>query len=780
MESKLKRSSAPHMLREHNGKWGVACVAQERAMSLSANQLFYRNREPPCLLTPPASRLKKSCRGVKSKLLSFPLCRGREANYYLLPMSSLSMRIPFILRLAVAVAVSTNCAWADIKLPAIISDHMVLEKAAKVQIWGSADPGEEVTVSLNGIAATAKADAAGKWMLALNLKDSTPGPFEMTLAGKNKLTVSDVVVGEVWVASGQSNMEFILKNAIGVETEMAQPSNPLLRQFAVKMNATSERMDDVQGKWVAASPKTIENFTAVGYFFAKMLQKELSVPVGLIHTSVGGTPSEAWTSAEALDAVPDLKAKSERLWAAVKDAPENKKAFIDSIGAWTKENGREDKPCADVAAYAGSDLSSGGWVAVKLPGEVTAPGLPQAGAVWLRKEINIPSAPTENFPLSLPIDGFDSVYWNGKLLKQTSIQNFDGLGSIRRKGPFDVAPKDVKVGKNILAIRLYEPISPAIFPANTGGPRAGSGGSISLAGEWLAKTEYQFPSLPAKKTAVAPRPPENPPGLNSVASFLFNGMVHPIIPYAIRGVIWYQGESNTSRAYQYRTTFPLLISDWRKQWKQGDFPFYFCQLPNYRPKASMPGESYLAELREAQSLALKLPNTGQAVTIDVGEADNLHPRNKKDVGERLALIALAKDYGKSLPFSGPVYDSMKVESSKAILSFLHTEGGLTAKPLPETDIVNSLTNKTAPLVRNSPNSQLEGFAICGEDRKWVWADAKIDGNNVIVWSDKVPSPTAVRYAWAHNPTFNLTNGAGLPASPFRTDDFPPVTLKGKY
>jgi sialate O-acetylesterase len=690
------------------------------------------------------------------------------------------MRIPFALRLAVAAAVSAGCAWADIKLPAIISDHMVLEKAAKVPIWGSADPGEDVTVSLNGIASTAKADAAGKWMLALNLKDSAPGPFEMTVAGKNKLTLSDVVVGEVWVASGQSNMEFILKNAIGAETEIARPANPLLRQFAVKMNATSELKDDVHGKWVSASPETVGNFTAVGYFFAKMLQKELNIPVGLIHTSVGGTPSEAWTSAEALDAVPDLKAARERLWAAVKDAPEKKKAFIDSMGAWTKENGREDKPCADAAAYAGSDVSPGGWVAVKLPGEVTAPGLPQAGAVWLRKEINVPSAPTEKFPLSLPIDGFDSVYWNGKLLKQTTIQDFEGLGSVRRKGPFDVPPEDVKVGKNILAIRLYEPISPAIFPANTGGPRAGSGGSISLAGEWLAKTEYEFPAIPAEKTAVAPQPPTNPPGVHSVASFLFNGMVRPIIPYAIQGVIWYQGEANTGRAFQYRTAFSLLISDWRKQWNQGDFPFYFCQLPIYRPKASMPGESGWAELREAQSLALKLPNTGQAVTIDVGETGNLHPRNKMDVGERLALIALARDYGKPIPFSGPVYDSMKVESGKAILSFQHTDGGLTAKPLPQTDAVSSLTNQTAPLVRNSPNSQLEGFAICGEDRKWVWADAKIDGNNVIVWSDKVPSPAAVRYAWADNPTCNLTNGSGLPASPFRTDDFPPVTLKGKY
>jgi sialate O-acetylesterase len=690
------------------------------------------------------------------------------------------MILPFILRFAVAAAVSTGCALADIKLPAIISDHMVLEKTAKVPIWGKADPGEEVTVSLNGVTATTKADEAGKWMAILNLKDSAPGPFEMTVVGKNKLTLSDVVVGEVWVASGQSNMQFILKNALGAETEMAQPANPLLRQFAVQMNATSERVDDVQGKWVTASPETAGNFSAVGYFFAKMIQKELSLPVGLIFTSVGGTPSEAWTSAEALDTVPDLKATREMLWAALKDAPDQKKAFVDAMRAWTKENGREDKPCPDVAVYAGSDVSTDGWVAVKLPGEITAPGLPQAGAVWLRKEINVPSVPTEKFPLSLPIDGFDSVYWNGKLLKQTTIEDFEGLGSVRRRGPFDIPPEDVKVGKNILAIRLYEPISPAIFPANTGGPRAGSGGLIKLKGEWLAKTEYEFPAIPAEKAATAPQPPVIPPSPIHAASFLFNGMVRPIIPYAIRGVIWYQGEANTSRAFQYRTAFPLLISDWRKQWNQGDFPFYFCQLPNYLPKASMPGESGWAELREAQSMALILPNAGQAVTIDVGETGDIHPRNKKDVGERLALIALAKDYGKPIPFSGPVYDSMKVESGKAILSFLHTEGGLTAKPLPETYIVKSLTNETAPLVRNSPNSQLEGFAICGEDRKWVWADAKIDGNNVIVWSDKVPSPVAVRYAWANNPTCNLTNSSGLPASPFRTDDFPPVTLKGKY
>lgn len=265
-----------------------------------------------------------------------------------------------------------------------------------------------------------------------------------------------------------------------------------------------------------------------------------------------------------------------------------------------------------------------------------------------------------------------------------------------------------------------------------------------------------------------------------MAGFLFNGMIHPILPYAISGVIWYQGESNAGRAYQYRTAFPLMIADWRKHWNQGDFPFYFCQLANYMAKKPEPGDSAWAELREAQAMTLARANTGQAVLIDIGESGDIHPRNKKDAGERLALIALAKDYNKSIPYSGPVYDSMNIAGGKATIKFKHVDEGLVAKPLPETFVVKSQTNETAPLVRNSPASQLEGFAICGEDKKWVWADAKIDGQTVVVWSDKVPAPVAVRYAWADNPTCNLYNTAGLPASPFRTDDFPPTTKDAKY
>ena len=684
------------------------------------------------------------------------------------------MKISLPIRIAIAVAISTTCTWADVKLPAIISNHMVLKNAAKVPIWGWADPGEAVTVTLNGQSIKATADANGKWITALDLQKSAPGPFEMTVEGKNKLTISDVVVGQVWVASGQSNMEFLLKNSLDADQEIAQSANPLLRQFLVKKNASRLPLEDTEGAWVAASPETSGGFTAVGYFFAKKLQKELMIPVGLIHSSWGGTPSEAWTSVQSLDSMPDLKASRERLWTAIEEFPEKKKSYVDGFSAWLKENSREDRPVADAAAFAGVDVSTDGWIPVTIPGAVAAKGLPETGAVWIRKEVSIPTKATGNLPLFLPIDGFDSVYWNGKLIKQTTHLDALGAGNTRRGGPYDIPAADVREGKNVLAIRLFSPVGPAKLP---GEPKADT---ISLSGEWMAKAEYEFPALDPQKPATVLTPPQNPPATQNVASYLFNGMIHPILQYAITGVIWYQGESNAGRAFQYRTAFPLMISDWRKQWNQGDFPFYFCQLANYMAKKTVPDESSWAELREAQSLTLKLPNTGEAVLIDVGETGDIHPRNKKDPGERLAAISLARDDKKSIPYSGPVYDSVKFANGKAVLIFKNPADGLLAKPLPDTCVVRSRTNTSAPLLRNSPGSELEGFAICGEDKKWSWADAKIEGNTVVVWSDKVSSPVAVRYGWADNPTCNLYSSAGLPASPFRTDDYPPITLQTNY
>lgn len=302
-----------------------------------------------------------------------------------------------------------------------------------------------------------------------------------------------------------------------------------------------------------------------------------------------------------------------------------------------------------------------------------------------------------------------------------------------------------------------------------------------LKGEWLAKVETALPPLESVALSALPsRPAAVPYDPQNVAGYLFNGMISPVIPYGLRGVIWYQGEGNWNRGYQYRTEFPALIKDWRAKWGRGDFPFYYCQVANLSAHPAKPGNSEQAELREAQSMALALPNTGQAILIDIGEENNIHPANKVEVGDRLARIALARDYGKNVVYSGPVYAGMSVEGGKIRVKFTHTDGGLVAKPMPAVYQPLSTDPKTVPVVRNSPGSELEGFAVCGEDRKWQWADAKIDGDTVVAGSAQVPKPVAVRYAWASNPVCNLYNGAGLPTSPFRTDDFPLSSRNNKY
>lgn len=661
-------------------------------------------------------------------------------------------------------------AMADVRLPAIISDHMVLKKASRVPIWGKADPGEEVSVTLNSQSMKATADADGRWQVALDLADSASGPFEMTVQGKNQIKIADVVVGEVWVASGQSNMEFPLAETLDGAQEVAASANPFIRQFLVTRASSREPVEDCEGAWVTASPATSGAFSAVAYFFAKTLQNELKVPVGLIQNAWAGSPLEAWISGPALDTDPDLMAARERLTKLDIEYPEIVKNFVTTFPIWLKETGREDKPTPDLAAFAGPDISTEGWVTIdRLHGVLNPPGIPHAGAFWLRAEIDISaSAAGKELPLKLgSFDAFDSVYWNGEYITGTPYTDYPGTDFQHRRGGYKIRAARVKEGKNVLAVRIYAPVGPVTF---AGSPAVGS---ISLKGPWLAKTEYEFPALAAEQLAATPKLPPSPP--STLPAYIFNAMVNPILSYAISGVIWYQGETNIGRTWQYRTTFPMLIEDWRAQWKQGDFPFYFCQVPAYQDKKPTPEGGLWAELREAQAEGLKLPNTGQAVLIDLGESGNIHPRQKKPVGERLAKIALARDHGKNIPFSGPVFSSSEIEDGKIRVKFSHTDGGLVAQPLPATSLVSSITNTTIPLVRNSPGSELEGFAICGADMKWIWADAKIDGDSVLVWSDKIPAPVAVRYAWADNPTCNLYNGAGLPATPFRTDTLPYAT-----
>ena len=695
---------------------------------------------------------------------------GSEMNaYYWFPK-----KLSFML--GILYTIIATSVQANVRLPAIISDHMVLQKGPATAIWGTADSGEKITVRLKDCVATAQADKNGRWHLTLNLKDFAQGPFEMKVKGDNEITIKDVVVGEVWLASGQSNMQFILKSELTSSEEIPKSANKFLRHFKIKNVASLDLLEDCEGKWIIADPKTSWKFTAAGYFFAKMLNKKLNTPVGIINATWGGTSVEAWTSTKALCTMPEFKKSVERKVTAAKAYPALKDAYVPDFGKWLKETNRMDRPTDNIEIFAGENIDSSSWVKVQIPGSVSGEGLPIAGAIWIRREIQIPAKNAKKTifirPIGGEINGFESVYWNGKLIKQVTFRNFPGVPYPRR---YRIHSSAVKQGKNILAIRIFAPVGkPKV------GKRAMIAGKQHIEGEWLAKTEFAFPTLDPTMLAKVPPFPPFPTLLQGIPGSLFNGMINPILPYTIKGVIWYQGEGNATRAVQYRTAFPLLIKDWREQWNRPDMPFYFCQLANHKPKQTKPAESYWAELREAQSMTIKLPNTGMAVLIDLGESNSVHPLNKKDVGERLAKIALCRDYNIKAPYSGPIFKEISFENGKARISFSHTDGGLVAKPLPSTYNVYLSHKKVAPLVRNSPDSELEGFAICGKDKKWMWANAKIDGDKVVVWSDKVPKPIAVRYGWANNPTVNLYNGADLPASPFRTDKFRELSINRKF
>ncbi len=668
------------------------------------------------------------------------------------------MKLTLFILTALLLAPLATLHAADLKLPSIFSDHMVLQCAKALPVWGWAEAGEQIVVEFAGQSQSTTANAEGKWTVKLDAIEASADSREMivkSLTRDHNVKIADVIVGEVWAGGGQSNMEFDLKAITGAAAEIEASANPTLRQFHVLKNpAARTPVDDVQGYWTVARPGTTEDFIAAGYYFAKSIQRELKTPVGLIKVCWGGSKVEPWISPGSLASVPELAAGVKNMDAM---SERNKNAFRE----WLKQTQREDRPSGDVTPFISGPVSKNdGWVAVKDNGPVSDPSLPKLGAFWFRKEVSLSARQTGAVQVLQfgPSAQFDRVYWNGTLVGERSVDNFTGLISVRH---YLIPPTLLKEGVNQLAVRLFAPAEPpgfSWFP---------SVGTTKILGGWMVKAEYALPPLdPAAKKAVPPLT-----GQHVLPGRLFNGMVHPILPYAIRGVLWYQGESNTGNASLYRTSFPLLIKDWRQHCQQGDFPFYFCQLANYRPKTNQPGESVWAELREAQAKTLSVPHTGMAVLIDTGESEDIHPQSKKIAGERLAKIALAKTYGREVVPSGPSYASMKIEGSAIRLSFDHLGGGLVAKEVPATYDVMRKAGKTAPLVRNRPRSQLEGFAICAADNQWFWADAKIDGDTVLVSSDQVTAPIAVRFAWSDNPTCNLYNAADLPASPFRTDDF---------
>jgi sialate O-acetylesterase len=639
---------------------------------------------------------------------------------------------------------------AELKLPALFSDHMVLQREVAVPVWGTAAPGAEVSVTFAGQKKTGRADAAGKWVVRLDALKASSEPRELVVACQEerlKTAFSDVLVGEVWVCSGQSNMGMSVRDSLNAEQEVADAKFESIRLFAVAGNPSLAPATDVKGQWNACSPQTVGTFSAAAYFFGRELYRELNVPIGLLHSSVGGTPAEAWTRLDALKTIPALAVRAEEELAKIQSQEADNKGFLARRSAWEGKHQVEPPPISEHARnWADPGLDCADWQTVTLPARWAQFGAKSGGVFWVRKEVALPeSAAGKPFPLALNwvSEQYDTAFFNGVEIGRASDKAPD-FYSVQRR--YNVPGELVKAGRNLIAVRIVSATQHAGMWqwGNALGLPVAVRGSVD--DHWLLKTECTFP--PLSGDALESRPKVNNLPFRNVSASLYNGMIAPLIPFGMRGVIWYQGESNAPRNREYHELLSLLVRDWRGQWGQGDFPFILQQLVNNGTPAKDPNSSGgWPLLREAQmQVAEGLPNAGIAVGIELGDPLTIHPPNKQDVGKRLALVALEKVYGKQIESSGPRFDSMKVEGNAIRVRFTHAEG---------------LTTKDGP-----PKS----FAIAGTDMKFVWAQARVEGDAVVVSSPQVPEPVAVRYAWADNPAgCNLYNSAGLPAAPFRTD-----------
>lgn len=629
---------------------------------------------------------------------------------------------------------------AEVTLPKVIGSHMVLQRNTPVKIWGWADKGERITVTMAGQSTKAKADKEGKWEAVLEPMEAG-GPFEMKIEGKNTLALEDILIGDVWICSGQSNMEWSVSNSNNAQEEIAAANFPEIRLLDVPHNVQLQPADDIpDAAWTRCTPETVGNFSAVGYFFGRKLHRELGVPIGLISTNWGGTNVETWTSREMSLTDSEMKAGVESLegldiGTMAASLEQERKELLASLGAL------ESGIVNGVPVWAGNEIDPGDWKPMEAPGLWEEQGLTGVdGIIWFRKTVTLtPEEAASDALLSLgAIDDNDRTWINGKEVGRTS--RYDEARQYR------VGPGVLTEGENIITVRVEDTGGGGGFWGDPGEMfLQTAGGQHPLAGEWLYRVSAEGFKVNIQNT-IHP---------NSKPTLLFNGMIHPLLNYSAKGAIWYQGESNAGRAYRYRTLFPNMIRDWRSHWENPELGFYFVQLANYMEPQDEPGESAWAELREAQVMALSLPKTGMAVTIDIGEADDIHPRNKQDVGKRLALAALHDTYGKEVVHSGPVFRSMAVEGNRAVLEFDPMGSGLEIR---------------------DKYGYVRGFAIAGEDRVFHWARGMQQGNSIVLRSEQVDKPVAVRYGWADNPDdVNLYNREGLPASPFRTDDWPGIT-----
>lgn len=640
------------------------------------------------------------------------------------------MKKLLFLLLSASLALS-NTAAAKVKLPRLLSDGLILQRNAENKIWGWAKPGEKITVSIDGKSAGATADDNGDWSVQIPAFNAG-GPYTISITGVNRLTINDVYFGDVWVASGQSNMQTTLSRIEEMFPDLiANANDPLIREFTVprEMNFKAPAKDYSDGQWEASVTDTIGDHSAVAYFFAKKLQASQGVPIGILGANFGGSPAECWISRDALKQYPEQYNEIENF---------DNDAYLASIkaadkkdnDAWFAALNDGDKGLQEKVKWYEDKYNDSGWQTLQLPSLWEDQGIePMSGIVWFRKEITLPQGVADQpafLRLGVIVDA-DTVYINGKKVGNTGYRY-----PPRR---YDVAAGILKPGKNVLTLRVQVDNGEGEFVSEKPYYLEVGETTIDLTGPWKYKVANII-DPPKPKRFI---PWNEPLGC-------YNAMLPPLFNMNITGVIWYQGESNTDRAKQYETLFPDLIKLWRKDWNQGDFPFLFVQLANYMTDPEEPADSEWAATRFAQFKTLsKVNNTAMAVITDVGEWNDLHPLNKKAVGERLAMAAEALAYGNTdVVYSGPLFKDVERRKNALIVRFDHVGSGLIAK-----------------------GGKLGGFAIAGEDGEYVWAEAEIKGDSVKVWSKQVNTPVSVRYAWANDPkTANLFNKEGLPASVF--------------
>ncbi len=632
------------------------------------------------------------------------------------------------LTIALLLLLPCSFSYAEVTVNSIFSDHAIVQHGINIPVWGNADNGEKVTVEFCGQKISAKAKD-GKWKVFLKPLIAG-GPFKMTISGSNQIKINDILVGEVWVCSGQSNMDRTLgpingqRAIIGSEEAIKNADFPQIRQFKVEKKIAYIPQETTNSKWTICTPQTAAGFTGVGFYFARELHQKLDIPVGIIFSAWGGTVAEAWVSEEGLKPLPEFDEFVKKAKKAGNMTPvELENQYYKDLKNWFQNDPGTNSP----HPWYLPDTDTSEWQTVKLPVSWANSGFSNFdGIMWYAKTVKLPSDWSgKEATLNLGrIDDMDTTWVNGIKVgvawKWTTERSY--------KIPAGI----LKAGKNYIAVRNFDRGGDGGFRGKSDELSltctSSSTTKIPLANEWKFNTTITSDGMP---TMIGNSP--------NIATVLYNGMIAPFQPYAIRGVVWYQGESNNNRTKQYQTLFPSLIKDWRDKWQQGNFPFLFTQIaPYWKMKP---------ELREAQMLTLsKSPNTAMAVLTDVGEANDIHPINKEPVGKRHALAALALAYGYDIEYSGPLYKGYEISGNKVTISFTHAGSGLIAK-----------------------NGPLKGFTIAGVDKEFKPAQAEIKGNTVAVWSDEVTTPVAVRYGWANVPDVNLFNKEDLPASPFRTD-----------